>query len=336
MKKGVVLLLIGLVLCLNVVSVKSGDDTFQAQYIGLSSYTFQPNQETIITCNLNLHALALVNVSVYGDFFELESGWTVRWIKGLASLTTLDRWTNITFGVTPSANCFNRSYGIAVIGWWNGSAEWVLVTYFNVNGTKTWIAPESGHNYTYPEHQFITRDLFPHDLYLPVLPQSKTVYFKWTTNETEGRWFWISYDQSGNGQSSTGERIWAEPNVEKGFSFPTSELVWGGPFNVTFGISETEADANAGICLDRISQKITLHCPNGENSPSPALTDQGNAIPDVNGDGTVNMRDIQADILLFNTNPSSPNWNEKADVNGDGTVNMRDINLQIQYFNKYW
>jgi len=52
-------------------------------------------------------------------------------------------------------------------------------------------------------------------------------------------------------------------------------------------------------------------------------------------DGTCNMRDIQYLILLFNTNPSSPNWKPNADVNNDGTVNMRDIQIAILNFNKH-
>jgi len=52
-------------------------------------------------------------------------------------------------------------------------------------------------------------------------------------------------------------------------------------------------------------------------------------------DGTTNMRDIQYLILLFNTNPSSPNWKPNADINDDGTVNMRDIQIPILNFNKH-
>ena len=52
-------------------------------------------------------------------------------------------------------------------------------------------------------------------------------------------------------------------------------------------------------------------------------------------DGTTNMRDIQYLILLFNTNPSSPNWKPNADVNNDGVCNMRDIQIAILNFNKH-
>lgn len=50
-------------------------------------------------------------------------------------------------------------------------------------------------------------------------------------------------------------------------------------------------------------------------------------------DNMTNMRDIQYLILLFNTTPTSSNWTVDADLNGDGRVNMRDINIVIQYFN---
>ena len=52
-------------------------------------------------------------------------------------------------------------------------------------------------------------------------------------------------------------------------------------------------------------------------------------------DGTVNMRDIQYMILLFNAKPGSAKWNPNADVNNDLVVNMRDINIAIMNFNKH-
>ena len=62
----------------------------------------------------------------------------------------------------------------------------------------------------------------------------------------------------------------------------------------------------------------------------------GSGIPgDVNMDGTVNMRDIALLVILFNTRPSSPNWNPNADVNSDGIVNMRDIAVALVHFNQH-
>jgi hypothetical protein len=51
-------------------------------------------------------------------------------------------------------------------------------------------------------------------------------------------------------------------------------------------------------------------------------------------DKTVNMRDISYMIILFNTRPSSPNWNPNTDVNNDDVVNMRDITIAILLFNQ--
>ena len=52
-------------------------------------------------------------------------------------------------------------------------------------------------------------------------------------------------------------------------------------------------------------------------------------------DGTVNMKDIAYLVSLFNTRPSSPNWNPNADVNDDGVCNMRDIAICVAYFNQH-
>jgi len=52
-------------------------------------------------------------------------------------------------------------------------------------------------------------------------------------------------------------------------------------------------------------------------------------------DGKVDMRDIAYSVLLFNTRPSSSNWDPNADINGDDVVNVRDIQIAILNFNKH-
>jgi hypothetical protein len=49
-------------------------------------------------------------------------------------------------------------------------------------------------------------------------------------------------------------------------------------------------------------------------------------------DGAVDMKDIAYLTSLFNTKPTSPNWNQNADINNDSMVNMRDIGIAIQNF----
>jgi len=57
-------------------------------------------------------------------------------------------------------------------------------------------------------------------------------------------------------------------------------------------------------------------------------------IGDIVKDGIINMRDITACILLFQTTPSSPNWNPDADVDKSGKVDMRDVTFLILSFGK--
>jgi parallel beta-helix repeat protein len=52
-------------------------------------------------------------------------------------------------------------------------------------------------------------------------------------------------------------------------------------------------------------------------------------------DGVVNMKDIAYMVALFNTRPTSPNWDGNADVNNDGVCNMRDIAIAVAYFNQH-
>ncbi len=52
-------------------------------------------------------------------------------------------------------------------------------------------------------------------------------------------------------------------------------------------------------------------------------------------DGVTNMKDIAYLVSLFNTRPSSSNWNPNADVNNDCVCNMRDIAIAVHYFNQH-
>jgi len=52
-------------------------------------------------------------------------------------------------------------------------------------------------------------------------------------------------------------------------------------------------------------------------------------------DKKCDMKDIAYLVILFNTKPTSPNWNPNADVNDDGVVNMKDIAIAIVFFNQH-
>ena len=88
--------------------------------------------------------------------------------------------------------------------------------------------------------------------------------------------------------------------------------------NVEYG---TDADGNPMVTL------FIYKCTNGmavyritlDNGEQPGLPG------DVNGDGTVNITDINMVISMI----LSGNYNEVGDVNGDGAVNITDINTLI-------
>jgi hypothetical protein len=57
---------------------------------------------------------------------------------------------------------------------------------------------------------------------------------------------------------------------------------------------------------------------------------------DVNGDGTVDMADIDAFSAAFMSEPEHPRWNPDCDISpccpGDDLVDMMDISVVIQHF----
>lgn len=48
-------------------------------------------------------------------------------------------------------------------------------------------------------------------------------------------------------------------------------------------------------------------------------------VPDVNGDGRIDMRDIAVAAKAFGTFPGNPRWNPWVDFNQDGKIDMKDI-----------
>jgi len=55
---------------------------------------------------------------------------------------------------------------------------------------------------------------------------------------------------------------------------------------------------------------------------------------DVNGDGTVNMRDINQLLNGFRSYPGHPKWNPENDLDRNGMIDMRDINICVMNFGK--
>jgi hypothetical protein len=57
-------------------------------------------------------------------------------------------------------------------------------------------------------------------------------------------------------------------------------------------------------------------------------------IGDVNGDGVVNMEDVETASEAFNTSPGHPRWNPLADLNGDEAITSMDICIIAHHIGK--
>jgi parallel beta-helix repeat protein len=57
---------------------------------------------------------------------------------------------------------------------------------------------------------------------------------------------------------------------------------------------------------------------------------------DVNGDGTVDMRDIAYVARRFGMSPADPRWDPDADINDDGKIDMRDIGYVARCYGQHY
>jgi hypothetical protein len=55
---------------------------------------------------------------------------------------------------------------------------------------------------------------------------------------------------------------------------------------------------------------------------------------DVNGDGTVNLKDVYAVAMAFGTAPGYPRWDPSTDINDDSQVNLKDYYIVCLNFGK--
>jgi hypothetical protein len=61
-----------------------------------------------------------------------------------------------------------------------------------------------------------------------------------------------------------------------------------------------------------------------------------NRLPgDVNGDGSVDSRDLGLLLAAYGSYPGDPNWNPAADFDGDGYVGSRDLGILLAWYGTY-
>ena len=94
--------------------------------------------------------------------------------------------------------------------------------------------------------------------------------------------------------------------------------------NYTISASATAVTGETVITDNNCTWIVHVGVPGDVSSSTPGVYDK-----------KCDMRDIAYLVTLFNTRPTSPNWNPNADVNNDLVVNMRDISIAIAYFNQH-
>jgi uncharacterized repeat protein (TIGR02543 family) len=86
-------------------------------------------------------------------------------------------------------------------------------------------------------------------------------------------------------------------------------------------------DSNTGEVVESTNIKITVVA----NTPASGT---GSVKGDINGDGTIDLKDVTLLFQYVNKQISSLNNRAAADVNGDGVVNLKDVTRLFQFVNK--
>jgi hypothetical protein len=80
------------------------------------------------------------------------------------------------------------------------------------------------------------------------------------------------------------------------------------------------------LCLLEVGFKVSV--------ASTAEQGSGPRLPDLNGDGIVDMRDIAIYVRAYGSHAGDPDWNSAADLNYDGVVDMGDVAIIIEDYRK--
>jgi hypothetical protein len=156
-----------------------------------------------------------------------------------------------------------------------------------------------------------------------IVGQGYTVNFNVTvqnngqTTETSNVTLYV--DSNGIGNATDPLAGGAQETIR--FTWNTTQVVWGN-HNMTAYVWPVPFEAST--TNNNYTQTVHVGVPGDVSSTTPGAYD-----------GVVNMKDIAYMVILFNTKPSSLNWNPNADVNDDGVCNMKDIAIAILNFNKH-
>jgi parallel beta-helix repeat protein len=305
------------------------------QFVSATNNTLSEN--TIEHCNREaVYLVGSTSTYIIRNSITDNLGYTLRFLNSDHNIifgnNFVNNWNNsqILFE-SPSSQDWNASYPVGGNYWDSYSGTDIFQgTYQNQTGSDGMIdmpfVLDSNNTDQYP----LTKPYSPHDIGLR-LSFSKTVVAKGynitlSINATihnydlQTQTSNFSYAMPG---ASFNEEVTISQRNSTTFNFQLNTTNFSyGYYYVQTSVSPVQNETD--LSDNNLTRYIRIVVPGDVSSAN-----QG--VPD----GTVNMRDIQYMILLFNTKPNSINWNPNADVNNDGTVNMRDIQIAILNFNKH-
>jgi parallel beta-helix repeat protein len=305
------------------------------QFASATNNTLSKN--TIEHCNREaVYLVGSTSTYIIRNSITDNLGYTLRFLNSDHNIifgnNFINNWNNsqILFE-SPSTQDWNASYPIGGNYWDSYSGIDVFQgTYQNQTGSDGMVDKpftlDSNNTDQYP----LTKPYSPHDIGLR-LSFSKTIVAKGYNITLSINATILNYDlqtQTSNFSyampgASFNEEVTISQRNSTTFNFQLNTTNFSyGYYYVQTSVSPVQNETD--LSDNNLTRYIRIVVPGDVSSAN-----QG--VPD----GTVNMRDIQYMILLFNTKPNSINWNPNADVNNDGTVNMRDIQIAILNFNKH-
>lgn len=305
------------------------------QFVSATSNTLSEN--TIEHCNREaVYLVGSTSTYIIRNNITDNLGYTMRFLNSNHNIifgnNFINNWNNsqILFE-SPSSQEWNASYPIGGNYWDSYSGTDVFQgTYQNQTGSDGMVDKpfilDSNNTDQYP----LSKPYSPHDIGLRLI-FSKTAVAKGYNITLSINATILNYDlqtQTSNFSytmpgASFNEEVTISQRNSTTFNFQLNTTNFSyGYYYVQASVSPVQNETD--LSDNNLTRYIRIVVPGDVSGAN-----QG--VPD----GTVNMRDIQYMILLFNTKPNSINWNPNADVNNDQVVNMRDIQIAIINFNQH-
>ncbi len=105
------------------------------------------------------------------------------------------------------------------------------------------------------------------------------------------------------------------------FKWNTSGFAFG---NYTLVALAETVPGETEVSDNSLTEDVHIGVPSDISSSTPGVYDK-----------KCDMKDVAYLVILFNTKPTSPNWNPNADVDNNGVVSMIDIAIAILNFNEH-